>query len=277
MSKARLCSLRFLAGLAALMPLPAMAQDKAQDPAISLDDIQFTGTFGLEYSNGSYGTTHNTNVELGLPVLSAEWQDFKLSASMPYMRISGRGLVIFDAAGNPIVVNRRTSTPADVRTGFGDLNLSATYEVPSYWLDDFELKLTAGTKLPTASTRRRLSSGAADYSLSADVSRQFGNWGPFLTVGYLWAGKPSSTTLELYNTTSVSAGTSITLSDDLVAIVSYDYDSSGNRLVSSSKEIFGSLSWIRTGGLTLTGYGTVGLSEGSPGLGAGLIISYGLN
>lgn len=184
------------------------------------------------------------------------------------MRISGRGLVIFDASGNAIVVNRRTSTPADVKTGFGDLNLSGTYSVPPSFLGDFEVKLTASAKLPTASTRRRLSTGESDFGLSADISRQFGSWSPFLTLGYLWAGK--SPVFTLYDTTSVSVGTSYEISDNMVATASYDYDSSGNRLVSSSKGLFGSLSWVRDNGITLTGYGTVGLSSGSPGVGAGL-------
>jgi hypothetical protein len=247
----------------------------AEDTNFSLSDVRFTGTFGTEYSNGSYGTNHNTNVEMGLPVLSMEAGDFKLTASMPYMRISGRGLVIFDAAGNPLVVNRRTTLAPDVRTGFGDLNLSATYSVPSSYLDGFEVKLTGSTKISTASTRRRLSTGETDFGVSADISRQFGKWSPFVTVGYLWAGQ--SPIYSLYNTTSVSAGSSYELSDNLVAVASYDYDSSGNRFITSSKELFGSLSWIRDNGITLTGYGTTGLSSGSPRLGAGLLISYGFN
>ena len=267
----------WLSALVIALPLMTLGAGAALAQGSNFSDFQFTGTLGLEYSNGSYGTTHNTNVELGLPVLSMETGDFKFTASMPYMRISGRGLVIFDASGNPIVVNRRTTNPADVRTGFGDLNLSSTYSVPSSFLDDFEVKLTASAKLPTASSRRHLSTGESDFGVNADISRQFGAWSPFLTVGYLWAGQPTNSTLQLYNTTSVSFGSSYEISDNLVATASYDYDSSGNRFVSSSKGLFGSLSWVRDSGITLTGYGTVGLSSGSPGVGAGLLISYGLN
>jgi hypothetical protein len=194
---------------------------------------------------------------------------------MPYMRISGRGLVIFDAAGNPIVVNRRTSLPPLTRTGWGDLNLSASYTIPAANLDGFEVRLTGGFKLPTASTRRRLSTGETDFSFSTDISRQFGKWTPFLTVGYLVPGQPVSYTL--YNTTSVSAGSSVELTNNLVATVSYDYDSASTPLVDASHEIFGSLSWVRDNGLTLTGYGTVGLSSGSPNIGMGMLVSYGFN
>lgn len=263
------------AGLTLLLLAAGAGQACAQDQYFPLDDFHFTGTFGLQYSNGSYGTTRNTNVLLGLPTLSVETGNFQFNVSMPYMRISGRGLVVFDAAGNPIVINRRTSLPPDTRTGFGDLNLSASYTVPSGFLDDFAVTLTGSTKIPTASTRKRLSTGEADFGMSIDVSRQFGKWGPFLTVGYLLPGKPAA--YKLYNTTSVSAGTSLELSSNLVAVASYDYDSASTPLVAASHELFGSLSWVRDDRITMTAYGTAGLGSGSPAVGAGLMMSYGFN
>jgi hypothetical protein len=263
------------AGLALLLLAAGAGQAFAMDLPSSLDDLQFTGTFGLQYSNGSYGTTRNTNVLLGLPTLSVETGNLQFNVSMPYMRISGRGLVVFDAAGNPIVINRRTSLPPDVRTGFGDLNLSASYTIPSGVLDAFEVKLTGSTKIPTASTRRRLSTGEADFGMSVDISRQFGKWSPFLTVGYLLPGKPD--TYRLYNTVSISAGTSLELSNHMVAVASYDFDSASTPLVAASHELFGSLSWVRDDGVTLTTYGTAGLGSGSPAVGAGLMMSYDFN
>jgi hypothetical protein len=95
-----------------------------------------------------------------------------------------------------------------------------------------------------------------------------------VTVGYQDFGKPTAFTL--YNTTSVSAGTSLTLSDKLVAVASYDYDSADSPLVPAGHELFGSLSWLGDNHITLTGYGMAGLSAGSPDFGAGFLISYGL-
>src|SRR5689334_12794183 len=183
-------------------------QAVAQEPQTPwLDDWHITGTGGVLYSDGDYGTPINTGVLLGLSSLSLSNDEFKFTASLPYMRISGRGLVVFDASGNPIVINRRTSLPADVRTGWGDVNFSASYTIPPSILDDFEVRLTGVTKVPIASARRRLSTGEYDFGASVDVSRQFGIWGPFVTVGYLDLGKPAG--FRFYNTTSVSAGTSL--------------------------------------------------------------------
>ena len=256
-------------GILLLFPIgvsAAMAQD---------DGIRFSTTFGLDYSNGSYGTQRNTDVEMALTTFSLEAENLKFSATMPYMRISGRGLVVFDAAGNPTVINRRTSAPPDVRTGYGDLNLSATYSLPPAILDDFAVKITGRVKVPTASERRRISTGAADFGMSMDVSKQFGIWGPFVTIGYLLPGQPVGYALK--NTVSLSTGSSVELSDHLVAILSYDYDSASSPLVESSQEMFGSLSWVLNDRITLTGYGTRGLSAGSPDIGGGLLMSYGFN
>jgi hypothetical protein len=165
------------------------------------------------------------------------------------------------------------SLPSDVRTGFGDLNLGATYAIPTEILGGFEVKLTGRIKLPTASSRKRLSTGKADYGMSVDVSRAYGRWQPFVTLGYLISGKPA--TFSLKNTLSVSAGTSYELTDSLVAIASYDYDSASSPLVASSQDLFGSLGWLVNDKITLTGYATNGMSSGSPKVGAGLIVTYG--
>ena len=194
---------------------------------------------------------------------------------MPYMRISGRGLVVFDASGNPLVINRSLSNAPETRTGWGDLNLAASYTIPAAILDGFDVRVTGVTKLPTAGTHRRLSTGEADFGVSLDVSHQYGLWGPFVTVGYLDPGKPAGFTLK--TTTSISAGTSLELSDDLVAIASYDYDSRDSPQVPAANELFGSLSWVRGESITLTGYGTFGLSSGSPDVGAGVLVSYAFN
>ena len=260
-----------------LPPATAFAADAAPagDTDWPFEDLHFISTVGASYSNGGYGTTRNTNVELAMPSLSAETGDFKFTASVPYMRISGRGLVIFDSVGNPIVINRHSNLPPDVRTGWGDLNLSASYTIPAAILADFEVKISGLTKIPIGSERRHLSTGAMDYGVSVDVSRRFGIWQPFVTIGYLMPNQPA--TFQLYDTTSISAGTALELSEDLVATASYDWDSASTPLVPASHELFGSLSWVRGDSVTLSGYATVGLSDGSPNIGGGLLVSYALN
>jgi hypothetical protein len=259
----------------AAMMLTGAAQAQTRDKSILDPDWHWTTNFGVTDTNGDYGTPNNTNVLLGLTTLSLSNDSFKFSASLPYMRISGRGLLVFDANGNPIVINRRVNGPTDVRTGWGDLTLSASYTIPQAVLADFQVRVTGITKLPTAPARRRLNTGEADFGMNVDVSRSFGDWTPFVTVGYLNRGQPAGFTF--YDTSSVSVGTSYLLRDNLVAVVSYDYDSADAPQVTAGHELMGSLSWIQSDKLTLTGYGTVGLSSGSPDIGIGFLVSYGIN
>ena len=51
--------------------------------------------------------------------------------------------------------------PPDMRTGWGDLNLSASLHHSAGILDDFEVRLTGLTKLPTGPARRRLNTARA--------------------------------------------------------------------------------------------------------------------
>ncbi len=260
--------------LAAIMPA-GTAQAQTRDKSIPDPDWHFATTFGVTDTNGDYGSPNNTNVLLGLSTLSMSNDSFKFTASLPYVRISGRGLLVFDASGNPIVINRRVNGPTDVRSGWGDLSLSASYTIPPAVLADFQVRITGLTKLPTAPARRRLNTGEADFGVSVDISRSIGDWTPFLTVGYLNRGQPAGFTF--YDTSSVSVGTSYTLNDQLVAVVAYDYDSPDAPQTTGGHELMGSLSWIYNDRLTLTGYGTTGLSDGSPDYGIGFLVSYGLN
>jgi len=251
------------------------AQAQIREQSMPDPEWRWTANVGVTDTNGAYGTPNNTNVLLGLTTFSLSNDSFKFSASLPYMRISGRGLLVFDASGNPIVINRRVNGPTDVRTGWGDLSLSASYTIPPAVLADFQVRITGVTKLPTAPARRRLNTGEADFGMNVDVSRTLGDWTPFVTVGYLNRGQPTGFTF--YDTSSVAVGTSYMLRDNLVAVASYDYDSADAPQVTAGHELMGSLSWIQSDKLTLTGYGTVGLSSGSPDVGIGFLVSYGLN
>jgi len=280
--KQRVCNLGFrkdnVMGVAlamAAMMLADTARAQTRDQSMLDPEWRWTGTAGVTDTNGDYGTRNNTNVFLALTTLSLSNDNFKFTASLPYVRISGRGLLVFDANGNPIVINRRANGPTDVRSGWGDLSLSASYTIPPSVLADFQVRITGITKLPSSPARRRLNTGEADFGMNIDVSRSFGDWTPFVTVGYLNRGQPAGFTF--YDTSSVAVGASYMLRDNLVMVASYDYDSADAPQVTAGHELLGSLSWIRDDKLTLTGYGTVGLSSGSPDLGIGFLVSYGLN
>ena len=91
----------------------------------------------------------------------------------------------------------------------------------------------------------------------------FGGWQPFVDGRLSDSSGDSPSGYVLKNTLSGIArhrAATIDFRQNLVAITSYDYDSGSSPLVSSSQDLFWSLSWIVNDKVTLTGYTTKGLT-----------------
>ena len=263
--------------LALALPGPATRKRRPATRTRRSTDWQLTGTFGVDLFQRRLWHRPQHQCAAG-PVhpQPGKLDNFKFTASMPYMRISGRGLVVFDASGNPIVINRRTTLPPDVRTGLGDLNLSASYTIPPAVLDDFEVQDHRHHQAAHRARRaRRLSTGEADFGVSVDVSRQLRRLEAFRDRG-LSDPRPARRLYALRHHLGLGRH-QLCAQRQSGGRGSYDYDSADAPLVTARHELFGSLSWMRDDSITLTGYGTVGLSAGSPDIGVGLLVSYGLN
>jgi hypothetical protein len=234
-------------------------------PSVSLSS-------GIDYSSGNYGDSKPTNILVGLTSLGVTADQFQFAASAPYLSITGPAYVVVGAGGVPVLINPKAGSNTTARSGWGDLNLSATYMPPSQDLDDFEVAISVRTKIPTADVSKGLSTGATDFSFYLDVSRQFDVWAPFVTFGYRVPGKPSFYSFN--DAPSFSVGTSVELDEKLVAMVSYDFDGSISTSLADAQQIFASLSWLATDDISLTAYAEDGLSSGAPKVGTGLLISW---
>jgi hypothetical protein len=255
-------------GLAALGALAAATPAMGQSTAASPLGLSFTT--GVDYSSGDYGATDKTNI-LVVP-LNARLSsgDLRVSATLPYLRIKGPGSVIGGGEGGPIVVDPGSDLPVTKRSGLGDLSLSATYGVLRQDNAGFDLDLTGRVKLPTASKAKGLGTGKADYGVSAEVARTFGNATPFLSVGYRMPGDPEG--INLRNSMTASAGASFA-AGSTVLIASYDYAGRTSANAFDSHSLFGAVSGAATERLNLTGYGTAGLSKGAADYGLGLLMT----
>lgn len=230
----------------------------------------FSITTGVDYSSGGYGIDEKTKI-LVVPISArVVFGQLRLLATLPYLRIDSPGTVFGGVNGNPVVVDPGTPMGREVREGLGDLSLGATYALSDRAIGGFDVDLGARVKFPTSERDEALGTGEIDSAFSVDISRSIGNWAPFLTVGYRILGDPEGWRLRDGFTTSV--GTSIILGK-AVAIASYDYSRSNSRFVDDAHELFGAVSLPTTERLNWTAYGTVGLSEGSPDLGVGLLLS----
>jgi hypothetical protein len=153
----------------------------------------------------------------------------------------------------------------------GDLSLGYSYSLSPDAFGGFEVDLGGRVKLPTSPDRKQLGTGKTDFSVSADLSYPVGLWGPFVTLGYRLPGDPEG--VELRNTFAVSAGTSFQLGTT-VAILSYDYAEASSPLAEDSHELFGAFSGPATSRLNWTVYSVAGLSEGSPDIGVGALLTF---
>jgi hypothetical protein len=258
-----------LCGLAAWLAGPAAAADAV--PVLTPPGTTISLATGLDYSSGKYGGARTTDILVALSDITLKTGDLQITASLPYLTITGPAFLVVGAGGVPVVVNPGRTADKE-RQGWGDLNLSTTYSVPSDLTGDFQVDLTGRIKLATGDQDKGLSSGETDFGFAVDISRQIGDWAPFVSFGYRVPGAP--TAYSLVSAPSFSVGTSWQLSDHWLAIMSYDFDGTISSTLADSQQIFGSLSWVATDTLTFTTYGEYGLSSGAPKGGGGLLASW---
>ena len=246
----------------ALLASPASAQQATGTAPVGL-----SFSTGIDYSTGNYGLDEDTNILVVPFALRATTGNLSFTASLPYISIDGPGGVVVGPGGEPLP---GVPTQSGKRSGLGDLSLGATYTVPAEALGGVELGLGGRVKLPTSSEDRQLSTGKTDVSLSAEASYAVGKAVPFVNIGYRFLGDPEG--FDLRNGPTASIGSSFQLGAS-VLIASYDYARASSDLTEDSHELFAGLSAPLSPGLTVTGYGVKGFSQGSPDFGAGLLIT----
>ena len=245
-----------------LFAAPALAATSAMaEPTVEIST-------GLEYQEGEYGTGESIetwSVPISVRVPSGQ---VILSATLPYLRVDAPGNVVGGGGGLlglPIIVDPTEPPDRVRREGIGDLELGAAYMVPS---DDIGLTLSGQVKVPTASTAKGLGTGEMDYAVGAEVSKTFGRVTPFVGVGYTMPGDPDN--FELDNSLSARAGAAVRMSERVRGHVAYGYAQSVSPLVPDEQQVSAGGNAGLSERLSLGLYGSAGLSEGSPDVGAGL-------
>ena len=246
------------------------ARDVAGSELARRDD--FAISLGGSAWSGNFGSKSTTDIAAGL--LSAQYDrgDWRLSATLPYTRITTSGDVFLGIDATPLIVRSQVTALRRVNEGVGDLTLSVSYLTHALPKAGVDIELLGGLKLPTASTSSRVSTGQVDFSLGTEISKPIGRLVPFISVVYRDFG--SSASLPLRDGVATSAGFSYVFSSRLVANVSYDYSRSASRFVGDANEIVSSVSYKFTRlKIRLSGYASAGLSSGAPGFSGGLSLA----
>ena len=233
---------------------------------------QFRANAGFDFSSGYYGAAKATEI-LYLPVtVQAAKGPWTLKATVPWIRVSGPGLLI-DGAGEATAGVRTTGAAS----GIGDINLSATYALEQLYNQGLFIDLTGRVKAPTASFSKGLGTGEWDGAVQVDVAKTIGGTGPgtfmpFATIGYRITGDPTG--FFLRNVLYGSLGLQYTWSDIVTTGVSYDIRQAAIHAAVDPEEATAYMN-IRLGqDWSANVYGVVGLSRNSPTAGGGMVLTY---
>lgn len=251
---------------------PAAVQAGGQEPrpAEAESAASVEGFTGVEYEGGRYGTGRKIS-KINVPTtVKASSGRLQLAASLPYTRIEGPGNVVAGGGllGLPIIVDPTKSAGGRrSREGIGDLMLGASYAIPTSAIN---LTLSGEVKLPTAA--KDLGTGRTDYAIAAEASRSIGKVTPFVGIGYTVPGDPEGYSLR--NSLSLRAGVAASLGERTRGYVAYSHSQSVSASLPDEEEVTSGLNTAVTKRLSLGVYGTAGLSDGAPDVGAGVRLGF---
>ena len=259
------------AAFAALLPTKAFAQEVARPseaPRQSRAAAAEIST-GIDYQEGGYGTGERIDLISVPATLRVRTGRVTFSGSVPWQRLEGPGNAVGGGLlGLPIIIDPTRPATRQIREGLGDARVAAAYTIPGESLGGLSLALTAQAKLPTASARKGLGTGKADYTAGAEVWTRIGKVQPYAVVGYTVPGDPDG--FDLRNSVFARAGVGLGLSNKVTGNLVYGYARSLSPLVPDEQQIGTGISAAIGRGVTLGLQGSAGLSDGSPDFGAGL-------
>ena len=219
---------------------------------------------GAHYSQGSYGTPTETSVTALVFTARYDVERWTLRASVPYLFVEGSEAVV------PGVGAVRAGAGDSSASGLGDATVSLTYTAHYDPASRFGVDVTGKAKLATAEDDR-LGTGENDYSVLADLYRDFGRWTAFGGLGYTIMGNPPGVTLN--DVVSFNFGASYRLDERARLGASYD-EREAAASGAPQREITLFYSTRLESGWRAQGYFLLGLANGSPDWGAGLSAAY---
>lgn len=269
----------------------------------------FTFNIGTDYTSGKYGGTDRTTV-WSIPV-SAKYTTgpVALRVSVPWLRVSGTGVVIPSGLGGigddggvssgggggsvgafgcaadnrrgasspedngPCATTTTTTTTSATRnteSGFGDIVAAIVYTPIN--TKGTIVDVTGKVKFPTASETKALGSGKTDYALQAEIEQAIGNGFVNGGIGYKWLGDPAG--VDLRNVFYGVIGGGYKPTAETTVGVAYDYARAARNGGKAPQEVSVYASQRLTKNIKLNGSIFAGLSDGSPDWGAGVSIGY---
>lgn len=238
---------------------------------VHAEEGQWRLSSGLDTSTGDYGDTQDTEIAY-VPFSAAYYSgNWKSKATIGILEITGPGNVV-GGGDSAVVIGKQGSGRRRTESGVGDLWLAETYSLPTSPLPDLFVDLSAKLKLPLADEDRGLGTGEVDYVLQADLFQAMGQITPMLTLAYKIKGDPPGAKLD--DVWFVSVGADWRVRDGLNVGATLDVQQASTAASEDARELFAYVSSRLDRQWSATGYGYLGLSDGSPDLGLGVQLTY---
>jgi len=186
--------------------------------AVERSDIGLSGTeglsltVGLEYESGDYGTPYTTDV-WRVPV-GIDYVQGRLSAgvSTAYLNAKSTGTVTVSSSGSRMNrIATTSSTTVSSASGLGDVDMYASYRLPSANETEISYHVTGRIKLGTADKDKGLGTGENDYALEAGLITKFAELYLYGNLGYQIVG--DSATVNYDNVWYANAGATYPLAN----------------------------------------------------------------
>jgi len=231
---------------------------------------RFSVGTGFDYSNGDYGDVVDTEIWYVPFRLRYEYDRWTARLTVPWLQITGPGNVA--GGGEDITVLRSGARVArTTESGLGDVSASLSYLfTPGRSFPDIEV--TGKVKFPTADEDRGLGTGEFDYTIQAEAYKTFGAFTPSALAGYKFKGDPTGSDLNDVFLAGVAGDYRV--NDWWSVGATFDFQEATSDTSDDSLDLGGYVSWKVHPKWIVTGYGGVGLSDGSPDENVGVSIRY---
>lgn len=228
---------------------------------------------GVEYTTGDYGTSSRTDVWYFPVTLKYESDVNAFALTVPYVSVEGAGNVVVSGGGmggggEHAVQHATTSTTRRTESGLGDVVVMASHKLTGTATS--RIDLMGKIKLATADDTSNLGTGENDYAIQLDFESGYNSNGVYGAAGYKVLGDPPGADYKnvLYGTLGFSHRLDAARTAGAEAYVQQAATSSGK----APTELTFYLSNRADKKTKLTGYLLMGLSDGSPDWGVGVIL-----
>lgn len=252
------------------VPLALAASGAAAQTAVELARAQggLNLSLGADYSQGKYGT----------PVTSRQWT-FPLVAKYEADKWSARVSVPYIRVENPSVSRDGTPLPCagsanapKTSEGFGDVVAAGTVNVVENRANALLVDLTGKIKFGTGDEAKCLGTGENDYSIQTDLTKSFGTFTAFGTLGWRKMGDPPG--IDFRDPLYFSVGGSYKLSDATSYGLVYDFRQKLTSRGAPVSEATAFLTHKLSKTFKVQGYFVLGFSDASPDWAAGAIATW---